>query len=162
MSEHVADAQKQGPRIVTLGPLLLAGTRYQGKNEGGEIPTMWDSEFIPRLGELDDLMVGHELYGVAQALPGPWTWEFEYLACAQVTSLDALPQGMVGWELPAGTYAMLPCNDVPDIGRVHDYINGWLSASAEHRSAGGPFVEVYPASYTEDGIILLHVAVERR
>lgn len=163
MSQQSTSFEKPEPQIVTLGPLLLAGARYQGRNEHGEIPAMWDGEFIPRLGELGPLMAGHELYGVARALPGPWTGEYEYLACAPVTSLEGLPDGMVGWELPAGTYAMAPCNDVPDIGRVHGYIRDeWLGASNEYRAADGPFVELYPETYPQDGKLLIHVAVERR
>lgn len=163
MAERSTPSDAPEPQVVTLGPLLLAGTHYRGRNEHGEIPAMWETQFIPRLGELGHLIVGHELYGVARAVPGPWTGEFEYLACAPVRSLDALPEGMVGWEIPEGTYAMAPCNDVPDIGRVHDYMyNEWLPASAEYRATEGPFIELYPATYPEDSTILLHVAVQRR
>ena len=151
------------PKIVYRDAFLVAGLRYAGKNEHGEIPALWDSEFLPRIGELASLRVG-AAYGVSRVLPNvPVEEGFEYLAAVEVKSLAKLPWGMVGWEIPAQTYAVLPAHDVPDLGRAFDYLYGkWLPQSKEYEAADGPCLELYPATYSQDLIIYVYVPVQRK
>jgi AraC family transcriptional regulator len=151
------------PQIVQRGAFLVAGLHYEGKNEHGEIPALWDNEFLPRIGELAGIRVGREAYGMMRVLPGvPAEQGFEYLASVEVRSLENLPRGMVGWEIPAQTYAVLPAHDVPDLGRAFDdlYVR-WLPQSG-YEATDGPMFELYPATYGQDLIIYVYAAVRRK
>src|SRR5512133_2958530 len=89
------------PRIVGRGAFRVAGLRYAGKNQHGEIPALWDV-FIPRMAELVAPNTPHTFYGLCREIAGvPVNDGFEYLAGVEVPSLDHLPEGMVGWEVPA-------------------------------------------------------------
>lgn len=151
------------PQVVELPTLMLAGTRYEGDNQHGEIPAMWDHEFLPRMIELEEVRKGADAYGVARALPGPWTGVFEYLAAVEVDSFAELPEGMVGWEIPAGTYAMVPADNVPDLGAAEEYVGReWLPAHPEYAQGQGPLIERYPPTYASDGIIYVYLSIARR
>jgi len=145
-------------QIQSRGAFRVAGLRYEGKGAPGEIPALWDNQFLPRMDELASIRVGREAYGVSRAKPDfDKTGVFEYLAAVEVKSFDYLPQGMVGWAIPAQTYAVLPANDVPGISPMLDYYyHQWLLQSKEYVAADGPMFELYPATYSQDLIIYLY------
>lgn len=150
--------------IVERGAFLVAGTRYAGRNENREIPSMWESDFMPRAAELRAVPgQEHVFYGVVRMSADLPAGEFEYLAAREVASLDGLPPGMVGRQVPAQAYAVFPANDVPDLGRVFDSAyNVWLPRSQEWEVADGVWLEVYPTTYPQDGIIHVYCPVRRR
>jgi predicted transcriptional regulator YdeE len=163
------------PKIVQLGALRLAGLRYEGKNQHGEIHALWDNQFLSRMDELKGIRVGDEAYGVARALPDtpsdaspdpspdPSPGTFEYLAAVEVMSFDALPHGMAGWVIPPLTYAVLPAHDVPGIGPTCDYFyRQWLPQSKEYAMGEGLMIEVYPGTYSQDLVIYLYFPVKRK
>ncbi|MCL5999112.1 MAG: effector binding domain-containing protein [Chloroflexi bacterium] len=156
--------QPAQPQIVQMGTLRLAGLRYEGKNEHGEIPALWDKDFLPRMGELAAIRVGGEAYGVSRQAPGlPVDQGFEYLAAVQVQSFDHLPAGMVGWEIPALTYAVLPAHDLPEIAPVCDYFHQeWLPQSQTYTSGEPLMLELYPETYGQDLIMQLCFPVRPR
>lgn len=143
------------PLIVPRGELLLAGTRYAGDNAHGEIPAMWQQEFFPRLDELAPLVSEKgAFYGVGRALPGAMPGHFQYLAAVSVKSLDTLPTGIVGWEFPARTYAVLLARGVADIGRVNSFYDSeWLPKSSFLRD-GDYMLEYYPPGFPDERIYL--------
>jgi AraC family transcriptional regulator len=162
MSEHTS--QKVEPRIVSRNAFLVAGLRYEGKNQNREIPAMWEV-FLPRMGEFaTTTLQDYRCYGVCRALPDtPPSEGFEYLACVEVPSLDSLPPDMVGWEVPALTYAVLPANDVAGLGPVCDYFYGqWIAASSAYALADGPMFEEYPPEYPTDPTIYLYFPVQHK
>ena len=163
MSEQTS--LKIEPRIVSRNAFRVAGLRYEGKNQNREIPTMWDV-FLPRMSELQTTALqDFKCYGVARALSNtPPDQGFEYLACMEVPSLDSLPQGMVGWEIPALTYAVLPANDVAGIGPTCDYFYGqWLPQSTEYAEDDHGFMfEEYPPEYPTNPTIYLHFPVQHK
>jgi AraC family transcriptional regulator len=161
--EQKGNAEKPEPKIVTKPSFLVAGLRYEGKNEHGEIPAMWD-QFLPRAGEIVRDPAHLAAYGIARALPNSEEGSlFEYLAGAEVASLDNLPQGMVGWKIPALTYAVLPAHDVAGIGPVNDYfLREWLPHSQEYRAGEGLMIEYYPETFSQDLIIYLYFPIKRK
>ncbi len=146
------------PTIVTKGAFTVAGCLYRGKNEHGEIPRMWDEQFIPRMAELP--FKGHTLYGAVRMSPECAPGEFEYLACGEVEPGAALPEGMVVWSIPARTYAVAPANDVPDLGRTFDALHAWVAQSPDYDAAAGVYLEVYPDTYPQDPTIQVHAPVK--
>jgi len=140
------------PKIIEKSSFLVAGLHYEGKNEHGEIPALWDNEFLPRMGELAFLQAGAGAYGIARAMPNfEKDGVFEYLAAVEVKSFDNLPPGMVGWEIPAATYVVLPAHDVPGIAPVSDYFyQKWLPQSKEYEMGEGAMLEYYPPDFGVD------------
>jgi predicted transcriptional regulator YdeE len=151
------------PKIVEKTAFRVAGIRYEGKNEHGEIPAMWDNQFLPRMGELDNIRVGGT-YGIARSMPGvEVSHGFEYLAGMEVAAGAPLPSGMIAWEIPTLTYAVLPAHDVPGIGPVCDFFyQEWLPKSPEWEMGEGLMMEYYPETYPQDLIIYLHFPIKRK
>jgi AraC family transcriptional regulator len=150
-------------QIVQRPAFKVAGLRHEGLGQQGEIPAMWDV-FLPRAKEL----VGEQtqspvFYGIARSIEGiPEDVAWEYLAGAEVESFDNLPAGMVGWEVPALTYAVLPARGVPEIDPVSNYFyQEWLPQS-EYEGDAPVMVEVYPETFSEDQIMYLHFPVRRK
>ncbi len=150
------------PEVVTLKAFVVAGLRYEGGNEQGEIPALWE-QFIPRLDELAPIAADNApagLYGVARALPGVTPGPFEYLACMPVTGAEHLPEGMVAWQVPAHTYAVVRANGVAGIRPAMDrFYREWLPNSEQWQGAGNLMMELYPPSFPHDEIIYLYLPV---
>jgi predicted transcriptional regulator YdeE len=162
MSEQTS--LKVEPRIVNRNAFNVAGLRYAGKNQHGEIPALWEV-FLPRMSELQNAsQPDYECYGICRTLPaGSQEEGFEYLACVEVPSFDALPQGITGWEVPASTFAVLPCNDVAGIAPTCDYFYAqWLPNSQAYAPADGPMFEEYPPEYPTDPTIYLYFPVQQK
>ena len=164
MNTVTSPAIRVEPRIVSRGAFRVAGLRYSGKSEHGEIPAMWDV-FLPRAHELP-AVPGKEnvYYGMCREIQGVSVSEgFEYLVCAEVPSFDALPQGMEGWAVAAATYAVLPANDVSGIGPTCDYFYGqWINHSEEYALGDGLMFEEYPPEYSTELIIYLYFPVRHK
>ena len=156
-------AEKPEPKIEHKGSFLVAGLRYEGKNEHGEIPAMWD-QFLPRAAELGINPEHLVAYGIARDLSTSGEeGAFEYLAGVKVASLDNPPPGMIGWEIPTLTYAVLPAHDVPGIGPVSDYFyHEWIPHSQEYTMGEGLMLEYYPETFGQDMILYLYFPVKRK
>jgi predicted transcriptional regulator YdeE len=151
------------PQIVTLPALHLAGVRYAGKNEQGEVPHMWETQFFPHVGEVADPQHWTG-YGVARELDStPPDQGFEYLACLEVPPGAVLPEGWSTWDIPALTYAVVPAHDVPGIEPAADFFyQKWIPQSAEYEMDAPLMIEVYREGFDEDQIIFLHFPVRRK
>jgi len=155
------------PRIEKMGAMRLAGVYYAGKNENGEIGALWDQQFIPRIGEMRPAGgAGMVAYGACRMPEDPAALEpgaFEYLAAVRVDSLEGLPEGMTGWEVPAQTYAVLPAHGIPEIPRAFEYLYGtWAKQSPEWEAADGICFEYYPETFPEDDRVDVCIPVKPR
>jgi AraC family transcriptional regulator len=128
------------PKIVSRPGFTIVGMKYHGKNENNEIPQMWQA-IGPRFGEIGSVADPHTAYGIS-ANTDSETGEFDYLAGLKVSSAEEIPEGMVRWEIPEGTYAVLPCT-LPTIGETFKYAyHTWLPQSG-YEPTGGPEYELY-------------------
>jgi predicted transcriptional regulator YdeE len=159
----VSTSIPQEPRLVQMPALKLAGLRYEGKNQNGEVPRLWDEQFLPRYREIVRNEGKYTLYGAARWLPGAESGIFEYLAAAEVDSFDSLPEGMVGWELPGGPNCVLAVDNVPGLGPACDYFyNHWLAENGWVIESNGDYLlEVYPPEFSENGVIFLNFPVKQ-
>ena len=154
-----AAADLAEPRFVERRAFRVAGLAYLGKNQQGEIAALWEHGVMPRIGELAAIQVGVDTYGVGRMSPGIAPDEFEYLAGVEVSSFERLPEGMVGWEIPANRYAVLPAHGIPELAPVADRFYGqWLPRSA-YRAAGDYNFECYPPTFEQDQIIYWHFPI---
>jgi AraC family transcriptional regulator len=134
--------------IVTRPAFRAAGLPYLGRNEHGEIPALWDNDFLPRLNELAGIRTSGEAFGICRMPQNAAPGEFEYLAAVAVPPDADLPAGMVSWEIPAATYVVVRAHDVPEIAPVQEYIyREWLPASAAWEGVDGPMFELYPPDF---------------
>ena len=143
------------PTFKSLKALKLAGLRYAGKNQNGEVSMMWDV-FLPRVGEIvpDFATKSAVLYGACRdevAADG----SFQYLAAAEVDSFDHLPQGFEGWDVPAQFYAVLPVHGLSEIHHVvHSFYHTWLPITQEYELDGMFMLEVYPPGFADERLDL--------
>jgi AraC family transcriptional regulator len=147
------------PKIVTMEAFKAVGMLYRGKNEHDEIKEMWQ-RFMPRIPEIkhySDAM-GQISFGLCSDLVQPAeAGEFEYLASLPVTTLGDIPQGMVGWEVPAQTYAMVEAHGIGEIGQAYDFIiKQWLPTSS-YQAVNAPDFELYPESFRDNSKDLLYI-----
>ncbi len=147
-------------KIVEKSALRLVGLRYEGLNQHGEVPAMWD-QFIPRVGELVKDPSHWIAYGVARSMPGVDASEkWEYLAGVEYTPGMKIPTDMVLWDVPALTYAVLPAQDVSGIGPAsHYFYQEWLPNSTEWDAGEPLMLELYPETFGQDMILYLYFPV---
>ena len=152
------------PKIVQKDAFLVAGLRYAGKNQNGEIPALWQNDFMPHWAEFTDIKLNDNCYGVCRCLAhiSPDAG-FEYLAAFEVNSFDNLPDGVVGWEIPAQTYIVMQVNGLENIGSIFDsFYKEWLPNSKDYARADGPDFEFYPESFCRDQILYIYFPVQHK
>jgi predicted transcriptional regulator YdeE len=128
------------PRIVERAAFTVVGLHYRGKNENNEIPQMWQA-FGPRVGEIPHMAQPHVAYGISANMDES-TGEFDYIAGFEVSGAEDLPEGMVRWDVPAGTYAVFSTT-LPGIGETFRHAYHTWMPQAGYQSTGGPDFEVY-------------------
>jgi len=153
------------PQIYEQRRLLLVGLRTlfysvdSEKNNLGELlPPLWEA-FLARLPDIDGRIPG-VCYGVVKQ-ERPDSERLEYHAAIEVSSFDAVPEGLVTLEVPAGTYARFehrgPARLVDHT--VSYAYAGWLPQSGR-RHTYAPDLEMYGADYhaTRDDSVM-HYAI---
>jgi len=110
----------------------VVGVNYHGKNEKGEIPQLWEVLMEREAEVMDRDMDAMCAYGVS--IMGPdfeATQAFEYIAGYPVLKMAGeLPEGMVGFEIPAGEYAVITCPNLASLAEAYEALyNRWLPES---------------------------------
>jgi AraC family transcriptional regulator len=154
---------KSEPKIVEKVAFRVVGLRYEGKNEHGEVPALWD-RLIPRINEVVTDTKHWIGYGIARALPNvDASDKWEYLAGVEVSPGRKIPADMVVWDVPALNYAVVPAHDVPGIGPANAYFNKeWLPNSREWEAGEPLMIEIYPESFGQDMILYLYFPIKRK
>ncbi len=125
------------PIIKEIGPLKVAGLMYEGTNQNGEIPMLWN-KFNQRVGEISTQTNVGNYYGMCEPLVENLNDidldaenEFKYLACVEVSGNENLPDGMVYWEIPHVKYAVFTHVGDPEMmGETYKSIySQWLPES---------------------------------
>lgn len=130
---------KTYPAIKAIG---LAQTFDQDTRHG--IPALWD-KLIPQMGAVPNMTDG-TTYGLCKGTGGDGA--FTYMAGVEVTSLDDVPDGMEGWEIPEQKYAVFTHtlgseNIHEDIQPTVQYIWGSWAETSGHTIANAPDFERY-------------------
>lgn len=140
------------PELYEQPSLRLVGlrTRFysvdsEKNNIGEELPRLWGA-FLARLPEIKSTVPGI-CYGVVRQEKAD-SERLEYHAAIAVTSIAALPEGLVSVEVPAGTYARFEHRGpAPRIDHTVSYAYAtWLAQSA-YRHTYAPDLEIYGAAY---------------
>ena len=132
------------PKIVDRPAFTVVGVKYHGKNENNEIPQMWQA-FGPWAAKIQHIVNPSICYGISANMDQS-TGEFDYIAGVEVDSVADIPEGMVTWDLPGGTYAVVTCT-LPTIGETFQYIyHTWLPQSG-YQCTGTPDYELYDEKF---------------
>lgn len=130
--------------------LQLSECAMWGRNEQGEISQLW-IDFAPRIREIlnfsKDPDYGCASYVVCSCMERAEPGAFEYIACLPVSSIEKVPEGMVGKVVPEQTYAAMEAHGIKDIGPTYEYIiKKWLPSS-DYLPGDGPDFELYPEEF---------------
>lgn len=128
------------PRFVTKPAFTIVGLLLRATPMTPEIPKLWD-RFGSRIDEIPHLSEANVSYGMMGNYD-PQTNQFDYMAGCAVDTVDALPEEMRRWDVPANTYAVFEAT-LSTLGQVFDAIyNKWLPDSG-YTYAPGPYFERY-------------------
>jgi AraC family transcriptional regulator len=129
------------PEIVKKPAFSVVGLMYFGKNENNEIPQVWQ-DYLPRTGEIEGKL------GCAYGLCGDVAegGRFQYMAGHEVENLDAIPEGMERWDVPAQQYAVFPCT-LQTIHETYEYIFKTWFIQSEYERGDGPDFEFYSEEF---------------
>ena len=132
------------------------GMLYRGKNEKTEVPELWDS-FVPRMGEIMNRADMTVSYGVMDNYDED-SGEFDYIACVEVSSSEASPEGMVRLTVPEQTYAVFKAT-LPTIKQAFGQIyQDWFPKSGSKR-VPGPEFELYDKEFDVDKTIYIYIPI---
>lgn len=141
-------------RIEILSEKKLVGKRMIMSLVDNKTSLLW-REFMLRRTEITN-SVGIELYSMQLLSPAYFenfnpAAEFEKWAAAEVTDFNKIPEGMEGFELPGGLYAVFLYTGAASEGaKVFQYIFGeWLPAS-EYVLDDRPHFEILGEKYKND------------
>lgn len=156
----IKESQKMEPKIVQLDKFCVVGLDYVGENANNEIKEMW-GDFNRRYTEIKNIVNDSAAYGLCYDHPAA---RLEYIAGFQVTSLEDIPNGMVGKEVPAQTYVVFPCQGLENIGKVYQkIIHEWLPESG-YVTGGGPDFEYYDEEFdpqSETGTLYIYFPIKK-
>lgn len=129
------------PEIIDKPAFLIVGVRTLW-NLTPEVPgSLWTNKVLPRRKEIK-AAPGTEssAFGVFSPIPDSGGRLFDYVAGMMVTSLEDIPLGMVGWEIPEGTYVSVTTQGLTGIYKAYkDVVDGWLPGSGYVRVDGPVF-----------------------
>jgi len=115
------------PKIVEKAAFTVVGLKYRGKNENNEIPQLW-AALHPRIGEIKNMVTDCVAYGISAEMDQS-TGEFSYIAGFEASSAEDVPEGMIHFQVPGGTYAVFRTT-LPKIGETFQYAyHTWLPES---------------------------------
>lgn len=134
-------------KIIERSRFTVVGLRYRGKNEQGEIPQLW-RDLGPRSGEIQNMVDNTAAYGISANIDKE-TGAFDYIAGFEVSSAEAVPEGMVAFDVPDGRYAVVSTT-LPQIGEAFDQAHHTLLPQAGHQPSGGPEFELYDERFDSE------------
>jgi AraC family transcriptional regulator len=158
------------PKTFTKSSFKAVGLSYIGKNEGGEIPKMWE-DFNKRYQEIKSIDKTC-CYGLCFSTPLDETnpeWKepgvFEYMAAAEVADDQDIPKGMVYREVPEYNYLVFThYGKLNKLSETYRYIfETWIPQSHYKTHPDKFDMEVYTDEFihdSEDSIFYIYVAIE--
>jgi AraC family transcriptional regulator len=152
--DHLYGGINMEPVFKTLPEIKMIGfagnfisVRSPEKNNMVVIPKLWQS-YMPRRHEIKNTVSPRDI-GVCYPLDEKThPEECGYIAGAEVTSFDEIPEGMTGFTIPASDYAVFTHKGVLDtIEHTMNYIFGsWLPKSGKKLKMA-PDIEMYDQKF---------------
>lgn len=133
--------KKQNPKLI-IG--IFTRTTNEGLKCQDDIPPLWEKFFGEHLVSKIPNRLNQNLYAVYTAYEGDYTKPYTYLLGCEVSSLDKIPEGMMGIEIPSSQYASFPVQgDFP-----LSLLEAWQEIWDENLKRSYTFdFEVYPPDF---------------
>lgn len=167
MVKHLSRGLTLRPKIVSRPSEYVIGMGHSfGENNQSEIKSLWQ--------------VFNERQAMVPNVKGPYALgvcctshprinkknrrdSFIYLASRPVNSLDEIPDEMIGFEIPAGQYAVFThTGNVNNLRHTVNYIWGTWLPKCSYEYVHGPDIELYNSRFnakTGEGQIEIYVPV---
>ena|GEM_PF-2426788 len=119
------------PSIIDKPAFLVVGMRALW-NLKPEIPaSLWADKMLSRRKEVPAVPgTENTVFGIFSAIPDSGGKLFDYVAGMMVSSFENIPVGMVGWEVPGGTYVSVATRGLSSIyGAYREIVDKWLPGS---------------------------------
>jgi AraC family transcriptional regulator len=162
---HRTERTAMTPKIVSRPAFHVVGLRGRFvPGTASQIPQLWN-RFVPLLDSVPDRDRATS-YGVMVADKAGERGEpaLEYTACVEVPSLANVPDGMVGFTVPANTYAVFTHDGhVSKIGQTCDAIWGQWLPNSNLEPAMAPEFESYDERWnpaTGEGPVDIYIPVK--
>ena len=132
------------PKIVTFGPVKVAGYLHKTSHSNNTLPAFWGEVSADgRHSKLhsQDFVKAHRDYGVCFNATGD---EFDYLLGLEIKDGAKVPEEFHQYEIKQGEYAVLSAppappdgNMAPSIQKLWGDLYNWLGETTEYAHAGG-------------------------
>ncbi|MBT4526457.1 MAG: GyrI-like domain-containing protein [Deltaproteobacteria bacterium] len=138
-------------RIETIGPKKLVGLHMKMSFSYDKTPDLWKT-FMPRRGEVQNRAtseyISMQIFEPGQELIFSPSTSFEKWAVVEVFNDDFLPDGMEGYSLKGGLYAVFvhigPASDFPET--VRYIFEDWFPQS-DYQLDNREHFEILPEDY---------------
>ena len=150
MTQSTPTAQ---PEILRRPAMKVLGVLVKSTAEEQDFSAFWD-RFMVRAEEIEPFRIEPGYYGV-DYLPDE-TGVFEYIPGIAVGDVDAISEGLIVRDVPAGRYAAFACQ-VSTMQRTYDAIEEWLASSTYVRDESRPSLESYASGGAEGVVIYVPV-----
>ena len=148
-------------RVTDREELIVVGVRTVLDRRNQDTTVIWRDSFLPRQAELKN--AGELVYGVLGGIPGEGDGFCEYVAGAAAASLEGIPEGMVGWLVPAGRYAEISVSGLAGVlPACREFASRWLPSSG-FRLSESPifFCSALASPYDRDAVWEVNLPVEK-
>jgi len=109
---------------VTIEPFKVIGIAVRTSNQNGqaaqEIPALWNQFMTTGVAEKIPNKTGSEIYSIYTNYEGDHMQPYDTVLAMQVSSLNDIPEGMVGHAFDGGTYQEFPAKGDLTQGVVYD------------------------------------------
>ncbi|HDP77276.1 MAG TPA: AraC family transcriptional regulator [Mesotoga infera] len=153
------------PKIVHKPAFKVIGLKYYGNDPANNCPKLW-RDFMERHTEIENVISVKESYGLmCTGVEDFVDGKFDYIASVAVSSLENIPEGMVGAVIPEATYAVFTHNGKLDsLQETYEYIYGKWFQNSEYEPIGLNEFEFYDERFTgeEDSELYIYVPIKKK
>ena len=157
--------KKMEPKTLHKPAFKVIGLKYYGNDPANNGPDLW-RDFMERLPEIENVISAKESYGLMCTGEEDFVdGKFDYTASVAVSSLDNIPEGMVGAEIPEATYAVFTHNgNLDSLQETYEYIYGKWFQNWEYEPTGLNEFEFYDERFTgeEDSELYIYIPIKKK
>jgi len=155
--------------VIEFGPIRTIGPNLIVRPMDPKIPTLWQEEFIPRMGEIQ-MPEEARSFGICRSSQHASEGEFEYIAATEATLGADVPEGMIEVLLPREFYYVARSPDLSEIGATWGRAMATVNERADLESAYSmeawkpgdlPAFEVYPHDFSPETELFVLLPVRK-
>ncbi|MDI9368678.1 AraC family transcriptional regulator [Mesotoga sp. BH458_6_3_2_1] len=153
------------PEIIHKSAFKVIGLKYYGNDPANNCPKLW-RDFMERHTEIDNVISAKESYGLMCTGEEDFIdGKFDYIASLAVSTLERIPEGMIGAEVPEATYAVFTHKgELDSLQDTYEYIYGKWFQNSEYEPVGLNEFELYDERFTgkEDSEFDIYIPIKKK